>query len=131
MSLMEIRAAAGPPTPDFFRRLFLRASTAAHEERDSEARDRGRNADDRHLNAAAPRPTDRRPRLPPTDEEQRDRADDQGHDDPEEDVLSDDDERDQGDEGPEDGRDAHQDRTLAGLRLLHAREVQLVGHHDL
>src|SRR5947199_249039 len=116
---------------DFRTRLRLRPSTAAHEVRDSESRDRGRDPDDRHLHAAPRRPPDRRPRLPPTDEEQGGRAHDEGDLDPEEDVLSDDDERDQRDEGPQDRGDAHQDRTLAGLGLLDRRQVELVGHHDL
>src|SRR6266581_8179342 len=110
MSRKEKRAKATRPRSErhgYFRaRLRLRASAAAHEECDSKACDRRRDPDDRHLHAASRRPPDRRPRLPPTDEEERDRAHDQGYDDPEEDVLPDDDERDQGDEGPEDGRDA-------------------------
>src|SRR2546427_13236843 len=106
MSRTEIRATATRPRAerhgDFRVRLPLRPSTAAHEERDSESRDRGRDPDDRHLHAAPRRPPDRRPRLPPTDEEQGGRAHDEGDLDPEEDVLSDDDERDQWDEGPQD-----------------------------
>src|SRR3989441_10067207 len=135
MSRTEIRATATRPRPerhgDFRARLRLRASAAAHEERDSESRDGGCDPDDRHLDAASRRPPDRRPRLPPTDEEQGDRAYDEGDLDPEEDVLSDDDERDQRDEGPQDRGDAHPDRTLAGLGLLARGRVALVGHHDL
>src|SRR5947209_15133498 len=119
MSRTEIRATATRPRAerhgDFRARLPLRPSAAADEERDSEARDRGRDPDDRHLHAASRRPPDRRPRLPPTDEEQGDRTHDQGDLDPKDDVLPDDDEWDQRDERPQDGGDAHQDRTLAGL----------------
>src|SRR5207244_11656402 len=76
----------------------LRPHPAAHEERDAEARDRGRETNDGHLNAASRRSTDGRPGFPPADEEQRDRADDERHGDAEEDVPADDDERDQRDE---------------------------------